>query len=191
MVRVDQAGDVELEVAVGYADQAHDIPNLVDTRFAIASGTKGLTALTVMSLIGDGLVTLDTPARDLLGDDLPSIAADVTIEHLLGHTSGIGDFLDEDDDLPLGAYLMPVAAQYLATSEDYLRILDRHPTKFAAAPTSRIAAAASSCSPSSPSVSAGRRSTSSWTTTWCSSRGATPACRSAASMPGRERSPTP
>ena len=37
----------------------HEIPNTVDTQFAIASGTKGLTALTVVSLIEDGALDLD------------------------------------------------------------------------------------------------------------------------------------
>ena len=33
-----------------------EIPNEVDTRFPIASGVKGLTALTVVSLIEDGVL---------------------------------------------------------------------------------------------------------------------------------------
>ena len=36
-------------------------------------------------------------ARSVLGADLPLIDDDVTIEHLLAHRSGIGDYLDEDD----------------------------------------------------------------------------------------------
>ena len=35
-------------------------------------------------------------ARSVLGDDLPLIGDDVTVEHLLAHRSGIGDYLDED-----------------------------------------------------------------------------------------------
>ena len=41
------AEGIELAKAYGLADRAHAIPNTVDTRFAIASGMKGLTALTV------------------------------------------------------------------------------------------------------------------------------------------------
>ena len=33
--------------------------------------------------------------RSVLGEDLPLIGADVTVEHLLAHRSGIGDYLDE------------------------------------------------------------------------------------------------
>ncbi|WP_410962068.1 serine hydrolase, partial [Salmonella sp. SAL4457] len=68
------------------------MPNEIDTRFGLASGTKGLTALAVVSLIEDGTLELSTTARSLLGDDLPLIRDDVTVEHLLGHRSGIGDY---------------------------------------------------------------------------------------------------
>jgi CubicO group peptidase (beta-lactamase class C family) len=46
VVSVDRGGEVEFARAYGLAHRAHQIPNTVETRFAIASGTKGLTALT-------------------------------------------------------------------------------------------------------------------------------------------------
>ena len=49
VVRVDRAGETELCPAYGFADRAHGVPNTVETLFAIASGTKGLTALAVMA----------------------------------------------------------------------------------------------------------------------------------------------
>ena len=68
----------------------------------------------------------------MLGRDLPLIDDGVTIEHLLSHRSGIGDYLDEDaGDFELSDYLMPVPVHELATTEDYLAVLDGHPTKFA------------------------------------------------------------
>ena len=84
-----------------------------DSQVAIASGSKGMTALAVMSLVEDGTLSLGTTARSLLGTDLPLIADDVTVEHLLGHTSGIGDYLDEDDDIPISAYAMTVPVHEL------------------------------------------------------------------------------
>ena len=98
-VRVDVAGNTELRAAYGLADRARAIPMTVDTRLGIASGSKVLTALAVFSLVEDGTLALSTTARSLLGEDLPLIAADVTVEHLLCHRSGIGDYLDEDTDL--------------------------------------------------------------------------------------------
>jgi CubicO group peptidase (beta-lactamase class C family) len=93
--------------------------------------TKGFTALTVVSLIEDGPLELSTTARSVLGDDLPLIGDDVTIEHLLSHRSGIGHYLDEDLEQDLSDYLMPVPVHELATTEQYLAVLDGHPAKFA------------------------------------------------------------
>jgi CubicO group peptidase (beta-lactamase class C family) len=132
VVRVDRAGELLLEHAYGLADRRWRIPNATDTRFAIASGVKGMTALTVVSLVEDGTLELDTTARSLLGDDLPLVADDVTVEHLLAHRSGIGDYLDEDALGAITDYVLPVPVHELAATEDYLAVLGGHATKFAA-----------------------------------------------------------
>ena len=131
VVRVNRGEHIDLAKAYGVAHRALEIPNEVDTRFAIASGTKGLTALAVVSLIEDGVLALSTTARSLLGADLPLIDAGVTIEHLLSHRSGIGDYLDEEADVDVSDYLMPVPVHELAMTEDYLVALAGHPQKFA------------------------------------------------------------
>ena len=131
VVRVDRGDEVVLEKAYGLAHRGYEIPNEVDTRFATASATKGLTALTVVSLIDDGALELTTTARSVLGTDLPLIHEDVTVEHLLAHRSGIGDYFDEDDpDHDLDSYLLPVPVHVLATTEEYLAVLDGFPQKF-------------------------------------------------------------
>jgi CubicO group peptidase (beta-lactamase class C family) len=130
VVRVDRGDEVELVKAYGLAHRGYEIPNTAATRFAIASGTKGLTAATVASLIEDGSLDLSTTARSVLGQDLPLIADDVTVEHLLSHRSGIGDYVDEESDLDVADYLMPVPVHELATTEQYLAVLDGHETKF-------------------------------------------------------------
>src|SRR6185436_17093183 len=132
VVRVDRAGATELAAAYGLADRALGVPNTVDTQFATASATKGLTALVVMSLVERGTLELGTTARSLLGKDLPLIADDVTIEHLLAHRSGIGDYLDEGAIDDIGYYVMPVSVHELTTTERYLPVLDGHETVFPA-----------------------------------------------------------
>jgi len=81
--------------------------------------------------VEERLLSLSTTARQILGTDLPLIADDVTIEHLLSHRSGIGDYLDEDE-FDSEDYVLPVSAHRLVTTEDFLPILDGHPTKFRA-----------------------------------------------------------
>jgi CubicO group peptidase (beta-lactamase class C family) len=130
VVRVDRSGSIAFAKAYGLADRGHEISNTIDTQFAIASGTKGLTALAVVSLIEDGSLDLATTARSRLGGDLPLIRDDVTIGHLLSHRSGIGDYLDEDAPHEITDYLMPVPVHELATTEQYLAVLGGHGTAF-------------------------------------------------------------
>jgi CubicO group peptidase (beta-lactamase class C family) len=130
VVRVDRNSDLELARAYGLAHRGLGIPNSVDTKFAIASGSKGLTALAVISLIEEGLLGLSTTARSLLGADLPLIDAGVTVEHLLAHRSGIGDYLDEAAGHDVSEYLMTVPVHELATTEQFLTVLDGHPATF-------------------------------------------------------------
>lgn len=129
-VRVDDSGGTRLARAYGWADRANEIANSVDTRFAIASGVKGFTALTVMSLVENGSLTLDTTARSVLCEDLPLIDDAATVEQLLAHRSGIGDFIDEDDDNDITDYILSVPVHQLATTEDYLRVLGGLPQQF-------------------------------------------------------------
>ncbi len=129
-VRLDRAGRTEVASAHGLADRAYGVANTVDTQFGLASAAKGLTALAVVGLVADGLLALDAPVRTLLGDELPEIDPAVTVEHLLAHRSGIGDYFDEDLDLDITDYVMPVPVHRLASTEDYLAVLAGHPAKF-------------------------------------------------------------
>jgi CubicO group peptidase (beta-lactamase class C family) len=131
VVWIDRAGQIEFAKAYGLANRTYHVLNSLDTRFGIASGSKGFTALAVLSLVHDGVLELSTTARSLLGKDLPLIADDVTVEHLLTHTSGIGDYLDEEADAEITDYFIG-AAHELTTTEAFLPLLDGHPTKFRA-----------------------------------------------------------
>ncbi len=132
VVRVDRAGETELAQAYGFADRAHEVANTVQTQFATASATKTLTALAVMALVERGTLELGTTARSLLGDDLPLVADDVTVEHLLAHRSGIGDYFDEEAVHDITDYVMPVPVHQLVTTEQWLPVLDGHETVFRA-----------------------------------------------------------
>ncbi|WP_435227325.1 serine hydrolase domain-containing protein [Streptomyces sp. Tue6028] len=131
VVSVDRGGEIELAKAYGLAHRGTKTPNTVDTRFAIASGTKGLTALAVVTLIEQGVLQLSTTARSVLGEDLPLVDDRVTVEHLLAHRSGIGDYFDEDAHREITDYVLPVPVHELVGTEQYLAVLDGHPAKFA------------------------------------------------------------
>lgn len=90
----------------------------------MASVTKGLTALAVGSLIQAGRLGFDTSVRTLLDDDLRTIDPSVTIEHLLAHTSGVGDYIDEDEPSGDDDYDLEWPMRKLNTPRDYLPLLD-------------------------------------------------------------------
>jgi CubicO group peptidase (beta-lactamase class C family) len=131
VVRVDRDGSPVFAAAYGLANRAYGIANTVDGQFGTASATKGFTALTVVSLIEDGRLELSTTARSVLGADLPLIDDRVTVEHLLAHRSGIGDFLDESIQGEITDYVLEIPVHELATTEQYLTVLGGRPAKFA------------------------------------------------------------
>lgn len=74
-----------------------------ETLFRVASITKMATALAVLSCVADGLFALDTPVAQLL-PDTPHASSldDVTVRHLLSHTSGLCDLPAMDTALQDG-----------------------------------------------------------------------------------------
>lgn len=87
---------VFFEKCCGFRNRSEELPNNRDTAFGIASGTKLFTGLAVCKLIDAGKLSLDDKLLNLLPYDLPQIDERVSIFHLLTHTSGIGDYLDEE-----------------------------------------------------------------------------------------------
>jgi len=119
--------------ACGYRNRAEKLPNTVDTAFAIASGTKLFTGLAVCKLVDEKKLSLEDKLCNVLPFDLGQIDKRVTIFHLLTHTSGVGDYIDEeadgDEDQLQGLYnKYPV---YLwKRLEYYLQMITPLPPKF-------------------------------------------------------------
>ena len=131
VVTVDVGDERRYEFVAGYAHRALRVPNTPTTRIAIASGGKTFTALAVLRLVEQGVLSLDTRVRTLLGADLPLIDDAVTVEHLLTHTSGIGDYLDEEADWDAADYVLPVPVHVLADTEAFVPVVDGFPQSFA------------------------------------------------------------
>jgi CubicO group peptidase (beta-lactamase class C family) len=91
-------GDDELFAApYGYASRAWNIRNRLDTRFDTASITKLFTSIATLQLIDHGDLGFDTRAIGFLGLEDTAISPEVTVFHLLTHSSGIGDDCEEED----------------------------------------------------------------------------------------------
>ncbi len=85
--------------AYGMADRDKKIQNTLDTKFRIGSMNKMFTATAVLQLAQAGKLKLSDP----VGKYLPNypnknIATKVTVEQLLSHTGGTGDFFGPEFD---------------------------------------------------------------------------------------------
>ena len=94
-IYVVQDGKVIIENVSGFADLANEIPNTMETKFASASAGKVFVAVAILQLIEQGKLNFDDTLGKLLDIDLHDIDADVTVEQLLNHTSGVPDYFDE------------------------------------------------------------------------------------------------
>ena len=82
-----------------------------DTMYRVASITKMATSLVTLICIDEGLFTLDTPIRQLLPTtEHISILDDMTVRHLLCHTSGLQDLSSMDKALRNGGTFDDVLA---------------------------------------------------------------------------------
>lgn len=97
VVSVKKDGEMLYEKAFGEANRCYQAPNNMKTRFGIASGTKFFTALAIGRLIDEGKLALTTKLKDIIKFDFPTYSEDVTVEHLLTHTSGLPDYFNEDE----------------------------------------------------------------------------------------------
>ena len=101
-VLVTHAGRAVLERCYGLADRAGGTPVTPRTRFGLASVTKLFTAVAVADQVVAGRLRFEDRVVDVLPTARrPSTLRDeVTVHHLLTHTSGIADYAEEDDSLP-------------------------------------------------------------------------------------------
>ncbi|MGW9128368.1 serine hydrolase domain-containing protein [Paenibacillus chitinolyticus] len=80
----------------GYANRSEGSLNRADTRFGIASGSKLFTAAAICQLVEKGQLSFDSKLRDCLPLEFKNFDQEITIHHLLTHTSGIPDYFDEE-----------------------------------------------------------------------------------------------
>jgi len=91
-VLIAQAGDVLLSRGYGLADRVQGTPNTPQTRFRLASITKQFTATAILILQSQGKLSVQDPICVYI----PGCYAaweDITIHHLLAHTSGLSSRL--------------------------------------------------------------------------------------------------
>lgn len=99
-VIVADHGKVVYSGAYGEANKDHRIPNRLDTSYNIGSIGKTFTAVAIMQLVEAGKLRLDDRLSKYL-PDFPFPEKDtITLQQLLNHSSGLGDYMEHDDYKP-------------------------------------------------------------------------------------------
>ena len=129
VIRLQQGDDLLWQQAFGYANRAWHIPNTPDTRFRTASIGKMMTAVAVLQLVDEQVLTLETRLRDCLPLPETTIPPETTIFHLLTMSAGIADWLDETEDWEAQwAELRRTTPLYLLRqNRDYLSLFSQKP----------------------------------------------------------------
>lgn len=126
----DQNRNIIWNAAFGYSNRADRIPNQGDTRFGIASGCKLFTGIAVCQLIEQGKLSLDSKLSECLDIRLPHVSPEITVFHLLSHTSGVPDYFDEEVMDDFEDLWKAVPMYTLRSGRDFLPLFQNEPMKF-------------------------------------------------------------
>ncbi|BFH62351.1 serine hydrolase domain-containing protein [Paenibacillus azoreducens] len=95
-VLVSRHGRILYQEAFGFANLEWSVPNTITTKFRIGSVTKSITALGILMLSEEKRIRLS----DNVDQYIPGFAErtrEITLTHLLNHTSGIGNITMQPD----------------------------------------------------------------------------------------------
>jgi D-alanyl-D-alanine carboxypeptidase len=117
-IGVKRGGDLLMVKGYGVADIENSVPMTAETVYRIGSLTKQFTAAAVMQLVEAGLIGLDDPMTRYL-PNYPTQGHEVSIRHLLTHTSGIKSYTSLGDAFWLKAGLLDLShAEMLELFQD-------------------------------------------------------------------------
>src|SRR5258706_2392111 len=113
-------GHVEKLAGYGLANVELNVPVSPQTVFQIQSVTKTFTSTAILMLCEEGKLALDDPIGNHL-EGTPESWKEITLRHLLSHTSGIKDFINEPT----------VSIRLDVSEEDVLQATAPRPLNFA------------------------------------------------------------
>jgi len=107
VVLIAKGRKVMFQKPIGLANKQWEINNTLDTKFSLGSMNKMFTAISTLQLIEQGKLKFEDKLIQFVDKDwLPEGNVDaITVRHLLTHTSGLGNFFnDEFNDSNKEAY---------------------------------------------------------------------------------------
>ncbi len=91
-ILIAQNGEIIYKKGFGLANMEWGIPNKTDTKFRLASITKQFTAMLIVQLVSENKLKLDVPISTYLPDYPKKNGDQITVHHLLTHSSGTPNF---------------------------------------------------------------------------------------------------
>ncbi len=95
VVLVAENGQPIYQKAFGLANREKNTPNNLNTRFDIGSINKFMTKVVILQLIQEGKVKPNDNLGKYLKGFPETAAAEITIQHLMSHKSGYGDYMQQ------------------------------------------------------------------------------------------------
>ncbi|HEY5072907.1 MAG TPA: serine hydrolase domain-containing protein [Caulobacteraceae bacterium] len=121
-VLIAQHNRTLLAAGYGLADRQARKPNTVHTQFRVGSMNKAFTEVAIMQLAQAGKLDLEAPlVRYLPGYPNSGVASRVTVDELLTHSSGMGDFFGPEFEAHRDALVDP---------KDYVALFGPRPLLF-------------------------------------------------------------
>ena len=124
VVLLARGGEILFDRAYGLANRSDSVPNRPDTKFNLGSMNKMFTAITIAKLADERRLSLNDPIGKWLGTDWvrPEVGQKVTIEHLLTHTSGLGNYFTDE--------FMQASRTRFRDVDDYAPLVDQDSLRF-------------------------------------------------------------
>jgi CubicO group peptidase (beta-lactamase class C family)/pimeloyl-ACP methyl ester carboxylesterase len=99
-VLVANGNNIVYKGSVGMANHEWQLPNTTQTRFRLGSVTKQFTATLILQLVQEGKLNLNGKITDYLTNYRKETGSQVSIHHLLTHSSGIPNYTDNESFFP-------------------------------------------------------------------------------------------
>jgi CubicO group peptidase (beta-lactamase class C family) len=125
-VLVARGGEPVYEGAFGFSHLDSQAPNTLDTPFRVASLSKQFTAAAIFRLAAQGKLNIDDPVHQYLPEFADAPYRDITIHHLLTHTSG----LPRTPQSISGKFRWNSMSQEATPVDDYVRLAVETPLEF-------------------------------------------------------------
>lgn len=123
VISFSKNGNPIYEEAFGHSVLNEEIPNDIHTRFPTASGSKIFTAVAILRLVESSKLSLDDSVVTHLPGHFPFMDDEVTIRHLITHTSGFEDYFDEEENDDYASLWSNLPMYGLKSPDDFLVLL--------------------------------------------------------------------